>query len=259
MQKPIPLIDKDRGLAVFFSAKSGCTFVSKWFFYQNNHIQKALTFHPFIHQYRNKVYKKSKHFEESKKDFIRKKGKGYLKIKVVRNPFERAVSSYVHFLVMIKLRDREIRKDFDITFKEIRHSFSEFLDLIKELDIENCNIHWRQQYQVIEDKMDIDYIVDLKKSTDKLQEIETLQGLKPSKNIESLVHSKHHTKKKKSLDHVFCGNRRFTFKVKNSRPAYSCFYNEEIEKKVIEIYKADFEKYGFARSYITEKLAKSLP
>jgi len=249
--QPKPVINLDKKLAVFFSAKSGCTFIVKWFFFQIQHLSVALDYHHFIHNYRDDVYMRSSQYERSKADFVKNKGNGYLKIKVVRNPFERAVSSYMHFLGMIKTHHKEINNNFGIGFEKLDYSFSNFLNLLSEIDINACNVHWNQQFQVIERKLNFDYVIDLKDSIHILPEIEKKHHLPKTENLETLAFSGHHSKTDtKLVEYQFCGTTPFTFEIRQNRPPYKCFYNAELEKKVSQIYKEDFEKYKFDTKYL---------
>lgn len=248
---PCPVINFDKKLAVFFSAKSGCTFVVKWFFFQINHLDAALDFKHFVHQYRGQVYMKSAHYIKSRKDFISKKGRGYLKIKIVRNPFERAVSSYIHFLGMVKNKDPEIKSNFGIECKKQNFSFNEFLNLLLTVNIRRCNIHWRQQYQFIERRLNMNHIIHLKKSMDELLNLEQKYSLSKTKDMANLSHSKHHSFCQKSnISQQFCGDVAFSFEVKRNRPEYKYFYNDRLLEKVRRIYQVDFEQYNFDLTYL---------
>jgi len=249
---PKPVICLNKRLAVFFCAKSGCTFIVKWFFNQIDQLTAALDFHPFVHRYRWMVYSKSKHFIESEKRFIKHEGKDFLKIKVIRNPFERAVSSYIHFLEMLANKHKEINNNFGIGYQKMDYSFAEFLNLLEKIDINSCNIHWRQQFHFIEKRIKFDHIIYLKDSIKELLKLEKIHNFKKSKNIDRLAQSNHHSSKKTDTDKdTFCGFSTFSVAIKKNRPLYKSFYNFELEEKVRKIYKIDFEEYSFNYSYTT--------
>ena len=46
---PAPLISQKNKLAVFFSAKTGCTTLVKWFFTQTGQIDEALAYSHWVH------------------------------------------------------------------------------------------------------------------------------------------------------------------------------------------------------------------
>lgn len=251
VSQPTPVINFDKKLAVFFCAKSGCTFVVKWFFLQINHLDAALDFKHFVHHYRAQVYQKSEHFIKSRNDFIKKNGKGYLKIKVVRNPFERAVSSYIHFLGMIREKHPGIKDDFRLEFEKLTYSFEEFLNLLLTVNIRRCNVHWRQQYQLIERRIKLDHIIHLKKSIDELSNLEHQYQLCKTKDMDYLSSSQHHSIAKNSnSNQQFCGDIAYSFRVKRIRPAYKYFYNASLIEKVRKIYQVDFEEYDFDSTYL---------
>lgn len=248
--KPKPVLNIDKKIALFFNAKSGCTFAVKWFFNQIDHLNVAMEYHYFVHRYRNEIYLKSKIFERSEIDFIQNAGKDYLKIKVIRNPFERAVSSYMHFLRMLDIKHPAIIKDFGVGFKKLDYSFFEFLEMLSTINIDSCDIHWKQQFQHIERILNFDFLINIKDSTTALLKLEKTFNLVRTKNIESLIYSGHHSTSKKSLENKFCGNTSYTIEVRQNRPEYKCFYNKELEEKVRMIYHLDFEKYNFSSTYL---------
>ncbi len=249
--KPSPVLNFDKKLAVFFSAKSGCTFLVKWFFFQIGHLTAALDFNHFVHNYREKVYLNSDHFTKSENNFINTKGKDYLKIKVVRNPFERAVSSYIHFLGMLDKQHPEINNNFGIGYEKMNYSFADFLNLLSTINVNKCNVHWRQQYQLIERRLKFDHIIDLNNSTEELLKLEDVYKLKKTSDITSLVQSGHHSSGKKTpANQQFCGYTAFAFAVKKNRPDYKYFYNAALENQVRQIYQVDFEKYQFDLNYL---------
>lgn len=248
---PRPVINFNKKLAVFFAAKSGCTFVVKWFFNQIDHLAAALDFSPAIHDYRWNVYLKSDQFSKSQNNFIDNYGKGYLKIKVVRNPFERAVSSYMHFLHLIEKQNPAIKNDFKIGYDKLSYSFFEFLELLKNININRCDIHWRQQFQIVERKLKFDHVIRLKNSKQELLNLEDSYELKNTLNIDKMALSDHHSIKSNENSEEFCGHKIFSVKIKQNRPSYKCFYNYELEESVRKIYALDFEKYNFKLEYLT--------
>jgi len=250
VSSPIPVLNFNKKLAVYFSAKSGCTFTVKWFFYQIDHLNAALDFNHFVHKYRWQVYLRSDQFIKSQDNFINNKGKGYLKIKVVRNPFERAVSSYMHFLGMLEEKHPALNNNFNINYKKMSYSFAEFLNMLKDININNCDIHWRRQFQLVERQFQFDHIIHLKNSKKELLSIEETYNLKKTLDIEKLAHSGHHSKKKES-DGEFCGYKSFTFEIRKNRPSYKFFYNHKLEESIRTIYNLDFEKYNFDLAYLS--------
>lgn len=246
---PLPLLNFNKKLAVFFAAKSGCTFVTKWFFNQIDHLTAALDYNPAIHKYRWNVYAKSDQFLKSQNNFIDNIGKGYIKIKIVRNPFERAVSSYMHFLLLLQKEHIAIKKNFGIGYNKMNYSFSEFLEYLKNLNIDQCDIHWRQQFQPINQKLKFDHIIHLKNSKQELLNLEKTYNLKRNGNIDKMAFSDHHSVMSNDIEHKFCGNKSFSSEILKNRPAYKCFYNNELEESIRSIYSLDFEKFKFSLEY----------
>ncbi len=76
-----------------WTPKCACTTACKMFFHHLGLLEEALEFHEFIHQYRQRVY-------EPKHQVLTNyfHDKDMFKFKVVRDPYRRAVSSYVHYM-----------------------------------------------------------------------------------------------------------------------------------------------------------------
>src|SRR5437867_1147460 len=80
-------------IILHWSHKSGCTSLVNWFFFQTGLLEKALQYNSWVHQYELEVYKRNsiyqqelrRHMLQSKKDMY----------KLVRNPYRRAVSSFL--------------------------------------------------------------------------------------------------------------------------------------------------------------------
>ena len=77
-------------------SKSGCTSLAKWFFYQIDLLQTALSYSPFIHNYEYDIYKSTPAYSVRLGIALREKQKETFKL--VRNPYRRAVSSFVSLI-----------------------------------------------------------------------------------------------------------------------------------------------------------------
>ena len=90
-----PLFLEDKDVAVIWSAKSGCTFAVKWFLLQRGELDQALAYSNWIHDYRTQVYRKSPAYQAG----VHRAEYGKFRyLRLVRDPFARAVSSYLHMI-----------------------------------------------------------------------------------------------------------------------------------------------------------------
>ena len=175
---PPPLIHPQARLLVIYSPKSACTQVSIWFFHHLGHLRAARDFHIWPHDYRDFVYRYSELYRNAfSMDFTK-----FKVIRVVRDPYERAVSSYRHMLSHGFRRDSLVNR---LRYRDIGRtglSFAEFLDCLERSDLTNCNPHYRIQRHPIEDVLPVHYLVNVSKDNvfKRLGEIELEVGLPPS-------------------------------------------------------------------------------
>lgn len=244
---PRILINPERKMVLFWSAKAGSVFIIKWFLYQMNVLAKAKKHSDWIHDYREKMYE-TPTYKQAMKDFADKPDEYHI-IKLVRNPYTRAVSSYVECLYMLE-KDNPAAKQFMTKEGKIplraQYSFVEFLDTLMSIDIVNVNIHWRCQRHPaeIENVITVNALVKLETPTDTLNHLEKQLNLKPTEPFKFSA-SPHHNKKTTSEEQSFLGYTPLDAAVRQNIPPYDCFYNVELEQKVAEIYKEDFERYQY--------------
>lgn len=251
--RPLPLVDKNLKLAIFFSAKSGSLFAVKWFFHHIGLIEKANKYHFWAHKYRTDIYYRSDDYLNSIKDYVSKNGNGYLTVKLVRNPYERAVSSYMHFLLMLRQGIRKVYSELSISRGRLNYSFEEYIGLISQIDLSNCDVHWRRQYNIYEEKIHIDRVIQLRDSEEKFKQLEEKLGLESI--LKSKIRSSHHHTKISVEDNVktraqgYVGNIDFGEEIKSVRPEYYQFYNEQTLIAISTLYSVDFSKYNFDLEY----------
>jgi len=154
---PYPLIHPQARMVVLFSAKSACSSVVIWFLKQLGHLEAARDFHRWPHEYRVNVYYRSQLYTKA----FRRNLANYRIVRVVRDPFSRAISSYRHALAfgyanqaMAKfLRRRDIA--------ESGYSFAEFLDYLERIDLTACDIHHRVQRHPLEDRLPVRHLINV--------------------------------------------------------------------------------------------------
>lgn len=208
-----------------WTPKAGCTIVCKMIFDKLNILNEALKFHYWIHIYREKKYYQ-KYGRVNKKMLF---NKNTIKIKFVRNPYDRAVSSYLHACDTIILK--QVDKD-DI-------SFEVFLKLLVKKKLP-YNPHYNLQSFKIENNAGLvfDKIIKLEKLDKHLEE------LKQEYNLElENIFTSHHRKTTNSKNY-YIGNLNFN-EIKKQIPTYNNFYNKKTKKLVEKIYGKDIKLYNY--------------
>lgn len=240
---PLPLVDMQDRFILYFSSKAGCTFAAKWFFEQQGLLDAAIKYDKWIHRYRIHVYYKMPSYRHDLKSVLSKRVKA---IKLVRCPYQRAVSSYLH-CVRNKKRHDELSPflnriiDNDNTF-----TFEEFVEFLSSIDIKTCNLHYRRQTWELETCKNLKFyrVIKLENSIEEFRNIEKELGLIET-NLLRLSTSNHHIKKQGEIS-SYCGDVYFNSSIKSIQH-YSDFYNESTMDKIAQIYDEDFRNYGYSK------------
>jgi hypothetical protein len=217
------LIDRKNKIIMDWSAKAGCTLAVRMFFKHMGILETALAYSSWVHDYREAFF--YNHFGlVFLDDYLNPE---YFKFKVVRNPYDRAVSSYFYYL--------------ESTYPN-ESSFAEFIHFLETQNLKYCNLHWRAQTKEIPLDKPLDKIVKIENFKEGMQQINDL--LKT--NFEPEQSSWHHlTKKDKSG--VFVGETKFKKQADLLNyvvPNYEDFYNKELRKEIETLYAIDFT-YGY--------------
>ena len=250
-----PLHCSDNNLILFWSAKSGCSFVSKWLFFQCGVLDKAMNYNSWIHRYRMEVFQNQKNYipNLSKALF----DKNSITIKVIRNPYARAVSSYLTFNTYYKNNrnfDRFHQTERPRIFEYLNRSeqdnfsFEEFIDFL--WDVEQIDTHFIKQTHQLEKTgvFKFSHILKLETLNIEILKIEKLYGLKSSREKDFMQSSHHVNYINTSND--FCGDRKFNFNRGDDIkiPPYQNFYNPSLQEKVYQLYKEDFFNYNYPKA-----------
>ncbi|MCM3324227.1 sulfotransferase family 2 domain-containing protein [Cytobacillus kochii] len=231
----IPLYNKNLPIILYWSPKSGCTTIMKWFYYQSGELSEALNMDNWIHTYRSKIQDQF-YREELVTSLLSNQKATY---KLVRDPYKRAVSSFYSTLIGTVVRDNLSPK---IT---TGLSFKEFLYYIKERGVQPGQIdpHISQQYLQGEEDL-INHYVKLEDLKSELKKIEKKFNL-PKSPIKDLSKSPHHF-----LNYMKGSGRHAETKLPldfdGDLPSYESLYDAEAIQLVTELYKEDFEVYGYS-------------
>lgn len=242
-KKPESHFLKCNQFLVDWSPKAGCTIAKKIWFDHMKVLDQALdhevvrygmVIKGWVHDFTEIFHQKfgyATEFNFSSDDFI--------KLKYVRNPWNRAVSSYIHACKFPNLFENYQNKN---------PSFYEFLSalLTQKLCMYAGGTHWRIQNIFPHLKYDeIIKIENLESETEKLNK-------KYKLNLRCNFSSDHHVIKQNKIDNFFNTSASDVKKYLDENkqiPKYDSFYNEELINMVYQIYKTDIETYDYTPPY----------
>jgi len=251
---PPPVVDAKNKLVLLWSHKSGCTFAVKWILSHMGLFEKT---RGHVHDYRCEQLYASDEHKEAIEDYCRSPS-SYRVIRVIRQPFKRAVSSYIHASVF-GYEDGEISQFLNRPVDAVsRFSFREFVRYLENIDVKTCNLHHRLQTHPLERQLvhGTRFLINLDYSMQSLPKLERFLGLSqtdPSRYRES----RHHTRTSSvSSDAVtsFCADTCFEIYGDTGPlvPDYRSFYDADLEQQVFGVYAEDFLRYGFPTSVFNE-------
>lgn len=143
----------------------------------------------------------------------------------VRNPYTRLLSVYLDKIVKGFPQKRIILAAMGEDPSDLSKSvsFQDFVDVICEQDVSQMNPHWRiQYYQTFQDSINYDFIGRLERFQDDFDYV--MRSIKDDSSDCFRSERRHAT---------------------NSNELLSEFYNNEIQDKVFNKYKIDFEYFGY--------------
>ncbi|MDG1215448.1 MAG: sulfotransferase family 2 domain-containing protein [Luminiphilus sp.] len=223
-----------------FTPKAGCSTVAKLFFY-NTPGHESTDFITWPHKYRQE-YKKL-----SPVRLTCWMAQGPLKIKFVRDPYTRAVSSYTH--VMRRSLMHSISGS--LSKEASQFSFSDFLNWLTTIRLDFANPHFGLQRIPLESKLfRFDHVIKTEALQERISYINQRHQLE-LKVPDELFSSRHHLDRS-SAGSSFCGDTPFgelgiTAEGKNA-PPYAAFYNSDLAQKVSTLYKDDIDLYDYRDS-----------
>jgi hypothetical protein len=243
---PRPLIDPRKRLIVIFSPKSACTSVVIWFLHQLGHTNAAQDYARLPHKYRVHVYYKSKLYRQAFKEDL----STYSMIRVVRDPFERAVSSFRH-IHRNGSADELIAGVLKRNITTEGLSFSEFLDLLEACDLNTCDSHYRIQRHPLEDRLSARYLINAS-AEDLFQRLNQIEAdLKLAITDFGALEWLHsvdvaHSHKTAASPPADAYTRRFSREdaLSGSWPTYAAFLTPEARERIARLYATDIQAYG---------------
>lgn len=242
----IPNYHKDFPVVLFWSQKSGCTSLLKWFFFQIGVLDEATAYNPWPHYYEFEVYKSPEYKEELTRCLLTQQKET---LKLVRDPYRRAVSQ---FLILSSAKgnpqwEKEWEKVRDFFYQDKGSkkgiSFKQFLIYVRDFP-GSVDDHFKPQYMEGEELF-VQKHIYLEDYSHHIRGLEKKYGLKKS-NLQELSNSSHHFSKSMVLKGNFANLEilQDTF-IDGNVPTYESFYNEETIALVNSVYQKDFEMYGY--------------
>jgi hypothetical protein len=230
-------------IAVMWSPKAACTTVMTWVFLQDGLLAEALAYSNWIHRYRLRRYQKDERYLRRLGN-LRRYGRHV--IKVVRNPFDRAVSSYFHAY-------RHGYEDLHLSSAlgrpvdpAQRFSFREFVHFLDRVDITRCNLHHRVQATSLERHVLFGVkphrIIKIEDGLEAaLGQVERQYGLPPTDFSNPVFRSHHHTSRI-AADGLAADRRDWS---PRHLPPAAAFYDDDLVARVARLYAEDFRRYGY--------------
>ncbi|WP_119301309.1 sulfotransferase family 2 domain-containing protein [Dongia deserti] len=231
-------------LAIMWSNKAACTTVMKWVFLHNGLLAESLAHGRWVHRYRLRQYQKSERYLSRLEDF----GHGKLAVvKVVRNPFERTVSSYIHAYRM-GYEDGAVSEVVQRPLnRQHRFSFREFVTFLERINLRTCNPHHRVQVTPVERRplfrVRPRQIIKIEQGLEKaLNDLERSVGLPATDLTDQVFASEHHTQR--VSQHGPAAD--LTQFSRDGLPPTNAFYDDDLRRRVARLYAEDFRCYGYS-------------
>lgn len=166
---PNALIDRDRRFAVIFSEKSACTTAVIWFCHTLGLADEARAYSEWPHDYRLEVlHNPAAQFRPRVERLD-----NFTVLQVVRDPFERAASSFRHALGL-RYAASTIKAKIGIDVQKDGLSFQQFLDFLAKEDLRACDPHHRMQSYSLTPGRSADVVINISRQ-DLFQELNAFE------------------------------------------------------------------------------------
>jgi len=246
-RKPRPLLMPETRVGLIFSPKSACSAAVIWFWRQSGHYDRARAFSEWPHDYRTRVYYNSDEYKNATKGDL----ESYRFVRVIRDPYQRVISSYRHFLATGYWRDQVSAFLGRDVGESNRLSFREFLDFVDSENIVTTEVHHRQQMHPVERFVEPYRVINVSKSDlfDELNRVEEELGLPHTPFAEfDWFHKVEHFRKAKEGEAPTENVPDLPFDRESARklpwPERSAFLTPEMRERIEKIYARDFEQYA---------------
>jgi hypothetical protein len=220
-------------------------------------MQRARAYHKWPHRYRIDVYYRSAGYQDAVSGDLT----GFKLVRVVRDPFDRAVSSFRH-----ALRFGVADQDFAVLMgrrnvAEAGASFGDFLDLLEGLDVRTCNEHFRLQRHPVEDALPVSHFINVSREDlfTRLNQVESDIGL-PMTDFDEMtwMHRLQAKRSRSERDVATINAYALPFTRVQARngpwPSYDALLTPTARERIARLYAADIAAYGFSTEAETQRL-----
>ena len=244
-----PLVDHQSKLLVYWAPKSACTSVYIWFSAFAGFIEEVKEFNARKpHRHRNEIYNKSQFYQTG----LNVPADELFAIKVLRDPYSRAISIYRHAL-STGFADSVLETAFGGTVNtEEGFSIHKFFDLVEMLDLSNANPHFMPQTLPRELVRKADHVVNISRQDlfKGLNDAVASRGMTPV-DLEQIawLHDLERHRKAKTLpvegdriDEMAFG--KAAARGRAPFPNYDQLLTGSVKERVRKIFAIDFDTYG---------------
>lgn len=154
----------------------------------------------------------------------------YYRVKLVRNPYARAVSSYLHVT-----KHSEHGKEF---------SFYEFIQRIKKAGLKRADMHCCPQFKCNEKEDSFNLIIKLEEFQKGIDTLNYEGGFDIKLPTDLKFVDYHHVKENYDIGQ-YVGDIPYCELDRKSMPNYTCFYSDRLREDVYNLYKKDIETYEY--------------
>jgi len=218
-----------------------------WFLHHLGHAAAARDFHPWPHRYCNLVYYQSSLYRRAAQLDLT----GFKVVKVIRDPYLRAASSFRHVVRYSLFEDGMARKLSDSRLERDGLSFSAFLDFLEKTDLTRCDPHYALQHHPIEAQLPVSHLINVSREDlfARLNEVEREIGL-PASDVASSPWVKRLEERYNKASDDFAGIADlYTRRLKREQalngpwPRYDALLTPEARDRVSRLYAADLRAY----------------
>lgn len=261
----LPLLAAGFPIAVCWSAKAGCTTVLKWFLKHNGLLEDAIAHSEWLHDYREQRLCAGYDYRWSCERLFSHTHARTCIVKVIRDPARRAVSGYLHLLRHGHNKTWPAGATLNRWKKEAGLgrqrgiSFRQFLRFLAVAQAQGRAIdpHFRPQFEPLQD-LCVHAHIPLERLAAGLRDLERRFQL-PHVNVQSLSHSFHHNTPTSHCDWPEAAATvpadLETLETLGT-PAAEAFLDPETLERVHEVYRADYEAYGWV--YPVESVPRAM-
>lgn len=243
-----PLIDPDQKIMIYWAPKSACTSVYAYFAALAGYVDEVRDYSSRSpHKHRTQVYNRSDFFKRG----VEMDPAALRVVKVIRDPYSRAVSIYRHALKTGFADDDMTAFSNGALNAATGYSMQQFLDLVESLDMGRANIHYRPQTHIFEEVRKPDHVINISKE-DMFAALNTFAvacGLQPVDLTQlDWLHKIESGRKAKAqpVDGDAIDQRAFDKEAAQGNtafPSYEQLLSPEVRARIEKIYAVDFANY----------------